>query len=188
MGDPFDPKNLRRTACHEGAHAVVAVMLCIPFEKVHIALSADDDEWRTRRSLGRVHRTTNKLELPGQSEKAKVQLIQMLAGPIGETLAEPGLAPDWSQDADDVESILRFTFCPFHFEDGEPKFPKAEVAARRAQMDKFADECIPLARKLVIDNISDISGVAHALLQRGELSAEEVKRLCHPGGDAGSSR
>ena len=128
-------------------------------------------------SLGKVHRTTEMRLLSGDIEKAKLQLIQMLAGPIGERLAEPGLAPDYNQDAQDVERVLRFTFCSYELADGIATFNPNDVAAKRSVMDDLKEECKTLAYTFVTDNFEAISTVANLLLKRGRLSAAEVIEL-----------
>jgi hypothetical protein len=176
--------NLRSTAFHEAGHAVVAVLKGIRFSMVWLRHRSDADPVPQDVELGQLTRITpiNKLGFFGKLDEAKTEAVQAFAGPLAECLAYPGMKPDFQLNKGDVglaEGLLRIAILPCTVTNDVANFDPAEVNRTLPQIKQMLQECCRAAEMLVQANRVAIEQVAMELLERWELTEEEVRALCN---------
>lgn len=181
-GSPFIPGNLRLTAFHEAGHAVAAIVKDISFDKVWI-LGGDPTE-RTPDGvvLGRVERIINLPGFAGQLADARRNLVQMFAGPISEYWAF-GRAIckfdlETQNDAVTCRCVLLYTFCQYSMVNGKADFSESQQKKHQPVMEAEFFAALKEAEQLSQANRENIGKVAEALLEKTELSYEDVVTLC----------
>jgi ATP-dependent Zn protease len=177
---PVNRHDMRCTAFHEAGHAVAAVLLNVPFDRVYIVQRTNQTVGYQGMQLGQVVRTFDKSSVAGKVDEAKRQTIQILAGPYGETLAYSNLLPDLGQDTSDVQdafSVLRFALCNFVQSGGNVTFDPKDVQDEWGRMNQIIGECSAEAAQLIQKHAAAVGKVANELLSKGELTYDQVAAL-----------
>jgi ATP-dependent Zn protease len=176
MDDPLSPENLRRTAFHEAGHAVATVVLGRQFERVYIVIQGPlkdgDLQGSSIRNLHRPH-------LAGQHDLGRKEAMIAVAGPMGECFAAPGL--QWNPtngdpDFDAALSVLKFAHCDFTMNGTKATFDPS-WQQKIPLMKNILDGALQEAYRLTQTNRAVIARVAEALLEKTELSFNEVVAL-----------
>lgn len=181
-GQPVNRNDLRCTAFHEAGHAVAAAVLGIDFVKVFVVRDVDNASRPMGMQLGHVERNFHLPSLAGQSEAIAINnLIQAFSGPMAETFAYPDLPLDMSQENQDVKDawkIIKFYCCKFTVADGIAQFDENELRCNAPTMDDLFKRGLVAAERFTNDHRKIVSEVAEALLDRTELTADEVRKIC----------
>lgn len=171
MTPTVDRNGLRCAAFHEAGHAVAAIAKQIAFTKVWILLERDARGGHDGLVLGRVERKTDNPALAGQLEKAKDEVIQILAGPFAETLAYANLRPDLGEETNDfkqVRGVLTFALCSFTIrDDGKAEFDNEDIRRKSPDILRIMNECCVETNAFVLRYHDLIADVAASLRAKG---------------------
>ena len=178
----IDRNDRRCTAFHEAGHAVAASVHGLPFSRVFVVRQVDSAQGTPGELLGQSERSSSFLTVAGKPEEAKKEVITSLAGPIAETFAYEGLGVELSADHPDMvdaTKFVRYAFCRFTDNgDGTATIDGVDVKAKLPILDRAMKENIQAALHFTNAHRNAITMVANALLERGELTPEDVAELC----------
>jgi hypothetical protein len=175
----YDPNDLRFIATHEAGHAVSAIVLGIPLERVDIIPRQSENK---PLSVGFTKiRPVDVRDIAGRGEKvAMPHLVRHFTGSFAELAVNP-LALECGGDAPDreqAELIAKVAICESIVdESGILRVSAEEVGRTEERWSMLLFAARVLAKDLVDANRGKIAAVANALLERKELTGDEVASI-----------
>jgi ATP-dependent Zn protease len=166
---------LRYTAHHEAGHAVAAIVLDIELTKVDLHPRQIESG---RFTSGRTLSPPVKVEGIG-ADKALPHIIVLGAGALAEQVVNPHALEGNGHHADaiSVRGIAQAALCESIEKDGDRVVPQDEFERKRESMVALIDRGLDAAAELVRQHLDAIRAVAKALLERRELSGDEVRAI-----------
>jgi hypothetical protein len=177
-----DPNSPQSIATHEAGHAVAAVVLGLRLNGVSIKCRRLPDG---RISLGFTDCPIMTADVAGKGEEtAHPILTQCLSGPMAETRTD-----SMPMRRDVVESAFQDDFAGARMVatvavctsvdrgDGKMFFPPEEIQRRQPQLSAMIRRALEAAEQLVSDHWSAIAKVSSLLLERQELTGDEVAEI-----------
>ena len=127
-------------------------------------------------------RNISVLSVAGKPDEARKEVVTSLARPIAATFAYDGLPVELPADHPDMVDAMKFVqyaFCRFTDNgDGTATIDAQDVNAKLATLNWAMQEYVPAALQFTAAHRGEITRVALALLEQGELSANDVSALC----------
>jgi ATP-dependent Zn protease len=174
----YDPNNPRYVATHEAGHAVSAIVLDLDLKSVDI---------KRRRlpegiSLGLTDtRKVGLDEVAGKGEEVALPLlIQLLTGSSAESMVNPHLheLDGHIKDLEDARRIAVAAICELTTRpDGLMEVTREEQQRHRPRLEALFESAASAAERLVREHWSAIETVTSLLIERKQLSGDEVAAI-----------
>jgi hypothetical protein len=174
----YDPDALKYVAIHEAGHAVSAIVLGIDLNSVDI---------KRRRLPGVISvgfTSTKRLSLGDVAGKgegvALPHVIQSFTGPIAESMVNPFVCEFGGDEKDraDARLIAAAAICEVTtMPDGSRGVTPDELERHRPRLEALFDSAVSAAYDLVVEYWPAIETVAALLVDREQLSRDEVAAI-----------
>lgn len=175
-------KDLRETAFHEAGHALITVMLPETAEPLHkVTINPRGS------SLGATHRIPKRDKYSYNKEEKLTEIKIALGGRIGEEVACGIVSTGAASDFMSASQIARSMVCVYGMSDklgqviyqqsGDFKYSEETARLIDEEVRAIIEKCYQEAKDIIVNNRDKLDMIAHALLEKETLSAEEVHEM-----------
>jgi hypothetical protein len=178
--DDYDPNDIRYIATHEAAHAVAAIVYGVKLTSVDLKKRKLPGG---RISVGFTRTPPVPFEaVAGKGEAVALPfMVQGLVGPLAEAGVNPGLVSaddgSCSKDIEDAKLTATVAVCDCSHEGSRSVISPEEIERKRPRLKKLMADATDAAAQFVSDHGETIVEVANALIEKRELSGEEVAAI-----------
>jgi hypothetical protein len=176
--DGYDANDIRYIATHEAGHAVAAVVLGSRLKSIDLKQRRLPDG---RISVGFTDSQVDAADVAGKGEAAAMPyLIQTFAGPFAERTINHQLDASCESGGGDKEVARRIAavaVCEAVYNDNQMVIPTEEQERNRDRIGKLIEDACEAAMHFVNEHVGTIIEVAEALIEKRELTGDEVAAI-----------